>query len=218
VAESKKFDSYIVIGFNHSGIGSSSVSTTLSNWETPLGICKIDLDLVQSLSANSLVQVEEFSHIYEHSIEVQLPFLQTISNVSFVPLCVSEHCDHKKVAAGIAKAIKELKKRVCIIASSDFTHFGQSYGFMPFKENLRENVEKLDRGAISLIEKMEAQKFLDYVRQTRATICGKDAIALQIETMKAMGARKAQTLKYYTSGDLTGDYANSVSYASIAFY
>ena len=217
IAETKGFDLFIIIGFNHSGLSTCSAGTTLSDWQTPLGDCKVDREFIKHLTAETDVKIDEYSHIYEHSIEVQLPFLQYIGIFSFVPINVTELCDFKKTGPEIASVIKKSNKKVCVLASSDFTHFGANYGYLPFRENIRENLEKLDKGAIAFIEKMDTDGFLKYIEQTKATICGKNAIALQMEILKSLGVKKSVLLKYYSSGEITGDYTNSVGYASLKY-
>jgi MEMO1 family protein len=156
----------------------------------------------------------------EHSIEVQLPFLQFINKdrldkIKIAPIIISNDLDPEKIAEYIFKAIKETKKKVVIIASSDFTHYGLNYGYLPFREDVKENLYQLDRGAIDLIKSFQTDKFLDYIAETRATICGKYPISVLLELSKKLGAKKATLLNYYTSGDIINDYTNAVGYASI---
>ncbi|MBW2982260.1 AmmeMemoRadiSam system protein B, partial [Candidatus Woesearchaeota archaeon] len=113
---------------------------------------------------------------------------------------------------------KGLGRKICLICSSDFTHFGINYAYMPFSDNIKENLYKLDKKAIRFIEKLDQWLFMNYIDETGATICGKDAIATMISACKAIGGeRKVRLLNYYTSGDVVGDYGNSVGYASIVF-
>ncbi|MBW2965770.1 AmmeMemoRadiSam system protein B, partial [Candidatus Woesearchaeota archaeon] len=115
----------------------------------------------------------------------------------------------------IIEISKELGRRICLICSSDFTHFGINYAFMPFSDNIKENLEKLDKGAIEFIKKLDAWSFMNYIDETGATICGRDAIATMISACKELKVEKVRLLKYYTSGDIVGDYSNAVGYASI---
>jgi AmmeMemoRadiSam system protein B len=98
--------------------------------------------------------------------------------------------------------------------SSDFTHYGSNYGYVPFSSDVKERIYKLDRDAIELIKNKDAAGFADYVYKTGATICGQLPIILLLKTILF---KKALLEQYYTSGDITDDYANSVSYASIVF-
>ncbi len=199
---------YIVLGLSHSGYGSC---VSLDDFETPLGIVKNDNEFAKKLIKNGLKEDKE-AHNNEHSIEVQLPFLQYVkNNPVFVPIIVTE--DFEEVAEIIKKTIKEQEKKVVIIASSDFTHYGMNYGYFPFSDNVKENLYKLDKGAINFIIKNDTKEFLDYVKKTGATICGKYPIACLMKILN----KKGKLLKYYTSGDISGDYSSAVGYASIVF-
>ena len=219
---------FIILGTNHSGRGNASFSISLEDFETPLGIAKNDADfgkaLAEAAAAASFdgLKVDEDSHKYEHSIEVQLPFLQFISKMMkkdfmIVPIAVStiDYDSCTKAAEIISNASKELGKSVCIIASGDFTHYGQSYGFAPFKEDVKNSLYTLDRKSINQILRLESRNF--YNEATKTTICGTGPIITCIEACKILGARQARLLKYYTSGDVSKDYSNAVGYASVVF-
>jgi len=217
LAESKLPDTYIMLGLSHSGAKSC---VSLEDWETPFGTIKVDKEFNQLLMKNSTIKQDEDAHRDEHSIEVQLPFLQFVNKdylnrLRIAPIIASHDLPYEKLAAAIAKTVKESNKSVCLIASSDFTHYGLNYGYFPFSNNIKENIYKLDKEAIKLIEKLNAYEFLNYKKETGATICGNIPIAVSIETAKLLGAKKARLLHYYTSGDIINDYSSAVGYASI---
>jgi len=217
IAESKLADIYILLGLSHSGF-SSCIS--LEDWETPFGIVKVDQEFQKVLMANSTLKQNEEAHAQEHSIEVQLPFLQFtnkeyLKQLKIAPVIVSEDKDYKEIAKAISKTIEQTRKKAIIIASSDFTHYGINYGFFPLSDNIKENMYKLDNEAIEHIQKLDAQAFLDYIGNTGATICGKIPIAAAIASCKLLGAKKAKLLHYYTSGDITRDYSSAVGYGAI---
>jgi hypothetical protein len=134
-----------------------------------------------------------------------------------VPIIVSQATDCKTLANAIHKTALSLNKKIMFIASGDFTHYGISYGYVPFHDNIKQKLYDLDKGAIKLIEKMDSWAFLDYIKETQATICGAYVFATAIELARLMKAEEASLLHYYTSGDLTRDYANAVGYASMVF-
>ena len=210
--------SVILLGVNHQGRG-EDIAVSLDDFETPLGIVKNDKILSEKIiEISETAKKDEPTHLYEHSLEVQLPFLQFLNkDVKIVPIVLKNYnyqiC--KKLAFDIYQAIKELKleKEIIIVASSDFTHFGAGYGFMPFSDNVKENLYNLDKGAIKLIEEMDAEKFLNYASKT--TICGSGGIATCIELCKLLGAKKGKLVDYYTSGDITRDYDVAVGYAGL---
>ncbi len=217
IAESELPDTYVILGTNHTGIGGSC--TLLEDFETPLGIVKTDIEFSQKLIDSGFITQNKEVHDKEHSIEVQLPFLQFVNEgkeFKILPIAVSSNTNYELFGKKIIEIAKELNRKICLICSSDFTHFGVNYAYMPFSDNIKENLEKLDKGAIEFIEKLDAWLFMNYIDETSATICGKDAIATMISACKAIGGeRKVRLLKYYTSGDVVGDYANAVGYGSI---
>jgi len=219
IAESKFPDTYIMIGLSHSSFRSC---VSLQDWETPFGVVKVDKAFGERLVRNSRLKEDEFAHSQEHSIEVQLPFLQYVNKdyldkLRIAPIIASPDLKYTNLAESIKKIIQDLKRKVCIIASSDFTHYGINYGYMPFTEDIKKNLYNLDNKAIEFIKKLDAYHFLEYTERTGATICGKYPIAVTIDLCKMLGAKKARLLQYYTSGDIINDYSSAVGYASIVF-
>lgn len=216
IAESSLPEVYVIIGLSHAGY---STCISLEDWETPLGVIKTDKELGAALIEKG-IRVNEKSHLNEHSLEVQIPFLQFVNEeeVKILPIIASEDIDYRELAEKIVKAIDETGKKAVLIASSDFTHFGVSYGYMPFASDVKQKLYELDRKAISFVENLNSTKFLQYTDETRATICGKQAVAVVAEACKMLGAKQGKLLQYYTSGDIFGDYRNAVGYASIIIH
>ena len=216
LAEAKIPDLYILIGPNHQS-GQSSVSS--ETIQTPLGIIRADQNFARDLAAKKNLKLDDGVHAREHSVEVQLPFLQFVlkekmDKVKIVPIIISHDADLHQVAIDIKETLLDQDKKAVFIVSSDFTHYGYGYGYVPFSENIKENLEKLDMGAVELIKKQDYNGFLNYVEETKATICGALPIALLLRTIKA---KNVTLLKYYTSGEVVGDTKNSVSYVSMLF-
>jgi AmmeMemoRadiSam system protein A len=117
-------------------------------------------------------------------------------------------------AAAILKGMVD--SETLVVASSDFTHYGPNYGYVPFTQNIPDELKKLDMGAYDYIAKLDSSGFQQYCNRTGATICGRVPIAILLSILPATA--KAELLKYTTSGELTGDFTNSVSYFSIAFH
>jgi len=213
-AQLQKADTYIILGTNHSSLD-NTVST--DDFETPFGIVENDIKFSGSLLKNSILTQD--SQRYEHSIEVQIPFLQyLVKNPKIVPITIATHDLEKikKIAASIMETANALKRKIYIIASSDFTHYGYSYEFVPFpQQEAEKKLKKLDESAISFILKMDTKGFLDNAKKT--TICGQGAIAVAIECCKRLRARKATLLKYSNSAEISKSYDNVVDYASIVF-
>ena len=219
ISRSSRPDLFIMLGLSHQGYPSC---ISIDDWETPLGIIKNDRGFGKFLHDNTSLKINEIAHQEEHSIEVMLPFLQFIyyddkpalERLRICPIIVSHDKDFIEFGKKIKELISQSKKKVIFIASSDFTHYGFNYNYFPFSENVKENMYNLDKKAIDLILKGESGSFLRYIDDTGATICGKYPIAA---LLNSIDLKKASLLKYYTSGDISGDYTSAVGYASIAF-
>ena len=214
IAEHEFPELFIILGPSHQGFGSC---LSADDWQTPFGVVKTDKNFINELSKNTGLKINEEAHASEHSIEVQLPFLQFVckdklNEIRIVPVMISNDIDYEKLGADIKKTIGN--RKITVIASSDFTHYGINYGYMPFIDNVKENLHDLDDGAISYIKAMKVHKFIEYVEEKKATICGKLPIAV---LMQSITAEKVKLLLYCTSGDITGDYGSAVGYASILF-
>lgn len=222
LAETDKTDIYILLGLSHSGMPSC---VSKEDWRTPLGVVKNEKQITEDIMEQCRLLVNENAHSNEHSIEVQIPFIQYINeqilnnnDFGIVPVIISEDLDFEKFGVALARVIKEWGekgKKIKLIASSDFTHYGVNYGYIPFTDNKKESMEKLDKGAIQEILKLDSIGFLDYINKTGATICGKYPIAALIEICRNLHAEKGRLLKYYSSGDVIGEYSSMVGYGSI---
>ncbi|MEM1644260.1 MAG: AmmeMemoRadiSam system protein B [Ignisphaera sp.] len=217
-----KIDVAIILGTNHTGLGGILTTTTyFKKWATPLGEVEVDIELIEELKkAYTSLDDDVLAHLREHSVEVQLPFLQYIyTDFKIVPIVVKDVS--YDIAYSFAKSLQDVvaksKKKCIIIASSDFTHHGSVYGYIVFRDNVSENVRNLDMMFIEKILQLDTKGFLNLVRKYDATVCGYGAIAIVMEYAKLLNC-KAELLKYYHSGDITGEEDIIVGYASIAFY
>lgn len=202
----------ILIGPNHFGYGTG---LSVLDWETPLGIMKTDKELAEKIKQNTNLKIAEHCHREEHSLEVQIPFLQYIENkIKIVAIVLGSETDYKKLAKDLKKVLKN--KKIIYVVSSDFTHYGLNYNYVPFMTDIKENLKKLDMGAIDKIINLDAKGFGEYIFDKKITICGYMGILLLLEIL-GKNPTKTTLLKYYTSSDVMGDFRNSVSYASILF-
>ena len=224
-------DVFIILGTNHTGMNNFDFSLSLEDFETPLGIAENEKSLTELIIQNKNIEIlanrDEAPHLQEHSIEVQLPFIQFIYNLknknfTFVPIivCSNDLDKIKKFSETLSEIIKkyelENKKKVMIIASSDMTHYGLSYGFLPFSpKEAKERMITLDGNAIQSILKCDIKNF--HEKAKNMTICGTFTIITMLETIRKLGAKKGFLLKYYNSGDITKDYGSVVGYASMIF-
>ncbi len=210
IAESEVADVYVILGTNHQ-MPVSCVS--LLDFETPLGIVKNQAELANKLG----VAVDERVHANEHSIETQIPFLQFVlskeKEITIVPVLVGD--DWEELAKKLVEVFKDMK--ITFIVSADFTHYGMHYGYVPFSPD-KVKLRELDMGAVKAIEKVDSFAFDDYVKETKATICGKSAILCLLKYFELVGEKvEAKLLEYYSSGDISQDYSTSVGYAAIVF-
>lgn len=201
--------SVVIVGPNHTGMGSGVSIMTEGIWRTPLGDVRIDADLARAIQKNSTyIDIEDNAHAYEHSIELQLPFLQFVfgSDIKFVPICMLMQDLDVALDVGQAVAKASVDREVTLIASSDMTHY-----------EAQSSAEKKDAIAIDAMKSLDEKTLMDKVNRFNITMCGSGPTAAVIEASKILDASKGQLLKYATSGDITGDKSAVVGYCSMAF-
>jgi hypothetical protein len=202
-------DAIVVLGPNHTGHGSGVSIATKGSWETPLGIVSIDNTLAEQIrKACNIIDEDERAHISEHSIEVQLPFIQFLYGdaVKFVPICMmmQDLRTSKEIAASIVEQSKG--RHIVVIASSDFTHYEPD-----------EVASRNDKIAINAITQLDSSKLNDLGETGQVTMCGYGPITTMIEVAKAKSHVQARLLSYHTSGEVSGDKDAVVGYASVLF-
>jgi len=201
-------DTFVIIGPSHTGRGEPLSIMTEGTWKTPLGEVEIDLELAEQILATSSHLAEDHrAHQYEHSIEVQIPFLQYFkSDIKLVPIVLAHTTGaiYKEIGREIARAIKELNKEVVIIASSDMTHYEP-----------QESAQRKDTQAIEAILNLDEDELLRRVDKLNISMCGYAPVASLISAAKQLGATGAELVRYQTSGDTTGAYSSVVGYAGI---
>jgi AmmeMemoRadiSam system protein B len=190
--------------------------TGVTAFATPLGDVPVDQAAVRQLAENDAFQIHDRAHADEHAIEIQLPLIQRTWPTALpriVPLLVPAltASQRRRAAAALAELVDQ---NTLVVVSTDFTHFGASYGFVPFTADLPAALEKLDSGAILKILAADPTGLLEYGRETGITMCGMEAAALALEPGLPPGYEGA-LIHYSRSGDRDGDYSLSVSYASI---
>jgi len=216
---------FIIIGPNHTGIGSSSIS--LRDFDTPLGVIKNDKLLSQRLVSKD-IEVNEIAHSLEHSVEMQVIFLKYLSiknNVEFkiVPIILGSKDDAILLADTIRANVSfsSHSKRVILIVSSDFIHYGPNYGYTVFGEYKKEVISEYDKKAITEITFINPEGFIREVNKNSLTICGTYPIYCLLKYFSDLKRKKreiySKLLCYYHSADILAS-KNSVSYASIGFF
>ena len=203
-------DTCVILGPSHYGMGEPFSILTEGSWRTPLGDVEIDTTLAKAILANSsLLREDRLAHLQEHSIEVQLPFIQYFKpDIKFVPILLS-HTNaavYRSIGMAIAKAIKDTAKEVVIVASGDMNHYES-----------QKITHTKDRQAIESILKLEAGELLERVSEFNISMCGYGTAACLIYAAKEFGPVKTELVKYQTSGDINHNYSEVVGYAGILF-
>lgn len=210
--------SYVVLGPNHSGQG-APLATTRLDWQTPLGVVPVDPELYAAI-AKAPVEDDVLAHRHEHSIEVQLPFLQFLSpEFRFVPVCMGfqEYELASEVGGLVAEAVKG--RQAVIVASSDFTHVGPQYYQMPARGKTAPAFAKeQDAKAIERILALDPKGLASKVAQDDISMCGYGPVTAMLTAAKKLGAKEAKLLRYGTSSDVSGDEDMAVGYGAIAVY
>jgi len=201
-------DTFIILGPSHTGAGRPFSIMTEGSWQTPLGEVGIDSRLGKEILAGSKhLEEDHVAHLYEHSIEVQIPFLQYFKpDVKIVPIVLSPAAPsaYKEIGKEIAAAIKKLRAETVIVASSDMTHYES-----------QESARRKDTEAINAIVELNEDELMRRIRELNISMCGYAPTVALISAAKELGAKRAELVRYQTSGDVTGDYSAVVGYAGI---
>ncbi|MFX1294302.1 MAG: AmmeMemoRadiSam system protein B [Promethearchaeota archaeon] len=202
-----KPDLFIVVGIDHHGYGTAPVSVQCKGgWETPLGVVNINSGIANKiLTKSQKITDSARAHSLEHSLELQIPFLQYIyGKVEFVPIMISYGAlsVFQEVGVAIAKACEE--EDIVLIASTDFTHFESA-----------DSAKAQDQKAIDAILKLDEELLYNTVKQNGISMCGFGSTSTVIRAARELGAKKAVLLKYGHSGEVSGDYHSVVGYGAL---
>ncbi|MFI5404536.1 MAG: AmmeMemoRadiSam system protein B, partial [Candidatus Gagatemarchaeaceae archaeon] len=199
----------VVVAPNHYGIGSGVSTFREGEWETPLGRMKVDSESAAQLARSSeAVAFDPEAQRLEHSLEVQLPFLQEIygDSVPFLPISLlfQDPDTAKEVASAIVNVVGG--RKAVLVASSDLTHYEPA-----------DVARKKDAELLDSIVRMDSEAFYATLERLQVTACGYGPIATVMEASLALGLRRGELLKYASSGDTTGDNSQVVGYGSLRF-
>lgn len=203
---------FIILGPSHRDIPSRLAIMREGVWETPFGDVSVDTPLAESIISHSELLTEDATaHLHEHSLEVQLPFLQYFEQeISIVPICIAYHVGYEELeelGRAVAQGIRDIRDRVLIVASTDMSHYVR-----------QEVARKKDFMAIERILDLDARGLYETVNQENISMCGFQPTTSAIVASKKLGAKGAELVKYQTSGDVTGNYHEVVGYAGIRIY
>jgi AmmeMemoRadiSam system protein B len=199
----------IVLGPNHTGLGTPLSIMKQGAWQTPLGDMRIDEEMCEALmTADTFLEDDISAHRFEHALEVQLPFLQHIggSSTRFVPITIgTSNLDRiEELGRAIAKVVQEVDQSTLIIASSDMNHY-ESDAITRVK----------DRKAIDRMLALDPPGLYHVVRREKISMCGYGPAVAMLTAAKLLGATRAELVKYATSGDVSLDFDHVVGYAGL---
>ena len=210
-------DRVLLIGPSHHAGFPGAALPGASAYRTPLGDVPIDAESVERAGRIPGIRIEDAPFRPEHCLEMEIPFLQHTLRPGWrlLPVLIgggsgSEDC------ARVADALRPLVgPETLIVVSSDFTHYGPQFGYVPFRESVPERIRDLDQGAVDRILASDPAGFDTYVARTGATICGRRPIGVLFGLLPPRA--EARLVAYDTSGQMSGDWHHSVSYASVLF-
>ncbi len=199
----------VILGPGHREIGPLFAIQAQGSWQTPLGESPIERDLAHRILAGcDRVEENEQAHLWEHSLEVQLPFIQYFRpDAAIVPICVSHEADYRDLEAlgrALADAIRTHGRKALLVASTDMSHYVS-----------QRTAEKKDRLAIDRILALDPAGLFETVTTERISMCGFQPTTAALVASIGLGASGAQLVLYQTSGDTSGDYSQVVGYAGI---
>ncbi|HWW62633.1 MAG TPA: AmmeMemoRadiSam system protein B [Thermoanaerobaculia bacterium] len=199
---------FIILCPNHTGAGHFAAINSEGAWRTPLGQAVIDLPLAGALMKKTRLLAEDTqAHAREHSLEVQLPFLQRLGPFTFVPICLGAHrYDYAaEIGNAIADVIREHDDRIGILASSDLNHY----------EDQPTTLRK-DQLAIDAVLKLDPEALWRVVEEFDVSMCGFIPTTAMLVAANKLGATRAKLIRHATSGDINGDYSHVVGYAALS--
>ncbi len=205
----------VVLAPNHRVALRGAAVDPSSHYESPLGRMPVDLDAVHALSEQPRFACSPRPFRDEHAIEMQLPFLQhRLPYARLVPVLVGELRDDEfdEVASMVSSLLDD---ETLLIVSSDFMHYGSAFDYVPFQDHVADRIREYDGQAIDAITRGSFPDFQSVLQRTGNTICGRRPLGVLLQLMPRTWRGE---LRFYTnSGELTGDWSHSVSYAALAF-
>ncbi len=201
----------IILGPNHTGLGARAAVLPYGAFLTPLGEVPIEAEIADLLlKAVPFLKADSLAHLYEHSLEVQVPFLQYLNpQLSLVPVCLArlDYTEVQELGLALGEVLRNYPKRALIVASTDFSHYVPD-----------EMARRKDRLALERILALDAQGLIEVVTQNQISMCGVIPTAVAIEGARALGAQHAELVKYATSGEISGDYQQVVGYGGLIIW
>jgi len=215
LAESYFPETYVILVPDTKGAFVNYV-TVFDDFETPFGVCKVDLEFARNLIDLGLVSFT--SELNEFTLEVQLPFLMhsckdRISDLKILPIIVPNLHNYDKLVEEILK----LKKDIVVIVASEMSPYGLKYMYLPFMENVEENISKQDMVLMKNMINFEYEIYLKFIQKNRIPILGKNCVVLGLELIKSLGSSSGELMCYYRSSQVNNDDNNSVGFGVVVY-
>ncbi len=207
-------DAVVILGPNHRGVGARVALAGSGTWDMPFGPISINEELaaliLKASPSRPRIEDDPAAHAVEHSIEVQVPFLQFLRpDVTMVPIGLS-HLDYpacEELGEALVRAVRDYNREVLLVASTDMTHYEP-----------QNKAKSKDQLAIDRILDLDPEGLYNTVSQQGISMCGVIPTTIVLAACRALGATEAELVQYSTSGDITGDYAEVVGYAGLVVY
>ena len=202
-----EYETFVILGPNHYGVGRDVAVPAGRSWETPLGPAEVDSGMARLLAAGSPAELDTASHSAEHSIEVQVPMIQhAFGGARILPVAMIDQS--RRMAAEVGGAVARVAEGggVMIIGSSDLTHYEPA-----------ERAGEKDAALLEAVLELDVDAFYRVLREYEVSACGYGAVAAAMTACRQLGATGGELLKYATSGDVTGDGSSVVGYCSVVF-
>jgi len=217
IADNNTINRVIIIGPSHEIPFEGIAVPTFIHYRTPLGTLVADINAIKTLKRNRIVVSGNEYFKPEHSIEMQLPFIQrSLPRAHIIPLVVGSLSDAQ--VTHVASLIKPfITPKTLVIISSDFTHYGKNFEYVPFTDNIMLNLEQLDSAVLHPIQHQKRERFEKVINHTHDTVCGYNPIRILLELIKqhAFGAVTTRLVAYDSSYSTTNDPRSIVSYAGL---
>lgn len=195
---------------------SQEAGTTMETFQMPYGEVRVEQNIVRELVKKGNIKINDELHQKENIIEVQLPFLQFINRnkletIKIVPLILNMDTNFNELSADIKEVLMELNKKAVFIFVTNLTSYGRKFHYVPFTEEIVQNIEKIDKKIISAIKNHSDKELMSVIDETMVPISGICALKLYFYLVTP---KKITVEQHYLSGDINNDYKNCVSYAS----